>query len=81
MAHQPIWAKARASFSYRENPTTKSDWAASSSSSARDGTEDDLMIAQVLSEEISGGSSDNALARRLSHLSSIPVSSFYFSIK
>lgn len=39
------------------------------------GTEDDRMIAMVLSEEYAN--LDGAVGRRLSHLSSIPVSSLF----
>lgn len=71
MGHRESWAHSWASHSLRENGGNHTDWASSSSSaSARDHTEDDHMIAQVLSEELSGG--DGAVGKRLAHLSSTP---------
>lgn len=66
------WLRSRAASSWRENGSAHRDTASSSSGiSAREGTEDDLMIAQVLTEELSNGG-DAAIGKRLSHLSSIP---------
>eukprot|EP00250_Pteridium_aquilinum_P004496 c14696_g1_i1 orf=216-938(+) len=66
------WIRSRLGSSYRETGSAYPDMASSSSEvSARENTEDDLMIAQVLSEELSSGG-DAAIGKRLSHLSSIP---------
>lgn len=66
------WIRPRIRTSHGENGPVNPDVPSCSSGiGGQDTTEDDLMIAQVLTEEMSRGG-DAAVGRRLSHLSSIP---------